>query len=125
VSKSERQYYENNNNGPARQDVQFDKKRDRQKDPDWRPSQKNQQERVFSKGPVGLTFNKKASVKKLLQDTSSYGSPDGKGKVVGDPFLSGPYVRGTNMKVVFDQGNDAREEGLRRKIDPANTSVWF
>jgi hypothetical protein len=71
----------------------------------------------------GLTLKRKASVRKLLKDTSTYGSSIGKGKLGGDPFLTGPYVRGTKMNVKFDQGNDAQEESLRRKIDPSTTSV--
>lgn len=60
----------------------------------------------------------------IQQSKSSYGVPIGMGKVGGDPFLTTSYVRGAR-RTGFEQGNDAAEESLRRKIDPATTSVSY
>lgn len=66
---------------------------------------------------------RRSAVHKFIQQAkSSYGAPVEGGKIGGDPFLTTPYVRGAR-RMGFDQGNDAVEESLRRKIDPATTSV--
>jgi hypothetical protein len=68
---------------------------------------------------------RRSVVKKFIQQAkSSYGGPGEDGKIVGDPFLTSAYVRGAR-RMGFEQGNDAVEESLRRKIDPATTSVSF
>jgi hypothetical protein len=68
------------------------------------------------------TGKRRNAVRKFIKESdSSYGAPIDKGEIGGDAFLTGPYVRGARLR--FDQGNDAAEESLRRKIDPATTSV--
>ncbi|CAL8101055.1 unnamed protein product [Orchesella dallaii] len=63
------------------------------------------------------------NLRKLIKDSSTYGVPVEDGRIGGDPFLTGPFARGTKLSVYFDQGDNAVEETLRRKIDPATTSV--
>lgn len=73
--------------------------------------------RLFSRGP------KPRNLEKLIKDSSSYGAPVEGGKLGGDPFVTGPFVRGTKLSVYFDQGDNAAEESMRRNIDPSTASV--
>lgn len=63
------------------------------------------------------------SLKKLIKDSSTYGATVEGGKIGGDPFVTGPFVRGTKLSVYFDQGDNAEEESRRRRLDPAMASV--
>ncbi|ODN05766.1 putative malonyl-CoA-acyl carrier protein transacylase, mitochondrial [Orchesella cincta] len=63
------------------------------------------------------------NLRKLIQDSSTFGAPLEDGKIGGDPFLTGPFAKGTKLSVYFDQGDNAAEESMRRKINPSDTSV--